>query len=224
MTHSAVKIESEERLEQVTFGMWLFIGSEIMFFTAFFAMYIIMRNAHPELKPPHTLEGFTESIKGTFETIRWMFGAKIASVEGAAPQPNIFIAGINTFILVTSSLFMTKAVNASKEGDSKTTSFNLFLTAMSGVVFLGLKSIEYLGEIREHLLPSTNIFYSCYYTMTGFHGLHILIGVGILLILAWRARRGDFTRTYNSPVEVCGLYWSLVEAVWFFLFPVLYLV
>jgi heme/copper-type cytochrome/quinol oxidase subunit 3 len=204
--------------------MWLFIGSELMFFTAFFAMYIIMRNAHPELKPPHSIEGLMESVRGTFDTLRWMFGAKIAPVEGAVPQPNVFIAGINTFILVTSSLFMTRAVNASKEGDSKVTSFNLFLTAMSGLVFLLFKTVEYLGEIREHLLPSTNIFYSCYYTMTGFHGLHILIGVVILLVLAWRARRGDFTRTYNSPVEVCGLYWSLVEAVWFFLFPILYLV
>ena len=193
MEHSAApKVESAERLEQVTFGMWLFIASEMMFFTAFFAMYIIMRNAHPELWRPHQL--------------------------------NVLIASINTFILVFSSLFMTNAVNASKEGDSDKTAKNLLITALCGLAFLGLKGLEWSGEIREHLLPSTNIFYSCYYTMTGFHGLHILIGVVILLILAWRAKRGDFTRTYNSPIEVFGLYWSLVEVIWFFLFPVLYLI
>jgi cytochrome c oxidase subunit 3 len=193
MTYASVaRVEDEERLENVTFGMWLFIGSEVMFFTAFFAMYIIMRNAHPELVHPHML--------------------------------NVKIAGINTFILVVSSLFMANAVNASKEGDGNTVSKNLVITALFGVAFLALKAVEYAGEIKENLLPSTNIFYSCYYTMTGFHGLHILIGVAVLLVLAFRAKRGDFTRTYNSPIEVCGLYWCLVEVVWFFLFPVLYLV
>jgi len=192
MEQAAARVETEERLELVSFGMWLFISSEVMFFTAFFAMYIIMRNAHPELSHPHQLD--------------WV------------------IASINTFILVTSSLFMTNAVNASKAGDGVTTSNNLFITAFCGLLFLGLKAVEYSKEIKEGILPSTNIFYSCYYTMTGFHGLHIFIGIVVLTILGLRARRGDFTRTYNSPVEVCGLYWSLVEVVWFFLFPALYLV
>jgi len=193
MEHTAVaKIETEERLENVTFGMWLFIGSEIMFFTAFFAMYIIMRNAHPELVKPHQL--------------------------------NVLIASINTFILIVRSLFMTNAVNASKEGEGKGMTKNLLITALFGLAFLVLKAVEYTGEIKEQLLPSTNIFYSCYYTMTGFHGLHILIGVVVMLVLAFRAHRGDFTKTYNSPIEVCGLYWCLVEAIWFFLFPILYLV
>lgn len=192
MSHAAGKVETQERLEHITFGMWLFISSEIMFFTSFFAMYLIMRNAHPELSHPHQL--------------------------------NVLIASINTFILVTSSLFMTNAVNASKEGDGKKTANNLFITAGCALLFLCLKAVEYTGELREGLKPSTNLFYGCYYTMTGFHGLHILIGVGVMLVLGLRARRGDFTKTYNSPVEVCGLYWSLVEVVWFFLFPVLYLV
>ena len=193
MEHVAVaRVEDQERLENVTFGMWLFIGSEVMFFTAFFAMYIIMRNAHPELIHPHQL--------------------------------NVRIASINTFILVVSSLFMTNAVNASKEGNGKVVTQNLLITAGFGAAFLGLKAVEYMGEIREQLLPSTNLFYSCYYTMTGFHGLHILIGVVVMLVLAFRANRGDFTKTYNSPIEVCGLYWCLVEGVWFFLFPILYLV
>jgi cytochrome c oxidase subunit 3 len=193
MEHTAAaKFESEERLEHVTFGMWLFISSEIMFFTAFFAMYIIMRTAHPELTHPHQL--------------------------------NVLIASINTFLLVISSLFMANAVNASKEGNGKRTAGNLLVTAGFGLAFLGLKAVEYAGEIKEGILPSKDIFYSCYYTMTGFHGLHILIGVAVLLVLAFRANRGDFTKTYNSPIEVCGLYWCLVEVVWFFLFPVLYLV
>ena len=87
MTHSAVKIESEERLEQVTFGMWLFIGSEIMFFTAFFAMYIIMRNAHPELTPPHTLEGLMnrETVRTDSRTAVGR-NSKVADKERARQQ------------------------------------------------------------------------------------------------------------------------------------------
>jgi cytochrome c oxidase subunit 3 len=119
---------------------------------------------------------------------------------------------------------MTNAVNASKEGNGRGTAANLVITALFGAAFLGLKAVEYAHEIKANLLPSTDLFFSCYYTMTGFHGLHILIGVGVLLVLAFRANRGDFTRTYNSPIEMCGLYWCLVEAVWFFLFPALYLV
>lgn len=194
MTHAAAKVEDQERLENVSFGMWLFIGSEVMFFTAFFGMYLIMRNAHPGLAHEHQ------------------------------QHLNLLIASINTFILLVSSLFMTNAVNASKEGDGKKTALNLMLTSLLGVAFLGLKAVEYSHEIKEKLLPSTDLFFSCYYTMTGFHGLHILIGVVVMWVLAFRANRGDFTRTYNSPIEVCGLYWCLVEVVWFFLFPVLYLV
>ena len=192
MEHTAVRVESQERLEHVTFGMWLFISSEVMFFTAFFAMYIIVRNAHPELSHPHLLN--------------WQ------------------IASFNTFILVISSLFMTNAVNASKEGNAGKTSSNLFITALFGAAFLCMKAIEYTHEIKEGILPSTNVFYGCYYTLTGFHSLHILIGVVILAVMGLRAKRGDFTKTYNSPVEMFGLYWCLVEVVWFFLFPILYLV
>jgi cytochrome c oxidase subunit III len=193
MSYTAVKVETEERLEHVTFGMWLFIGSEVMFFAAFFAMYIIMRNAHPTLAHEHQ------------------------------HHLNLVVASINTFLLLISSLFMTNAVNASKAGEGKKVASNLVITALFGIAFLALKMVEYTGEIKEKLLPSTDLFFSCYYTMTGFHGLHIFIGVGALLILAWRANRGDFTKTYNSPIEVCGLYWCLVEVVWFFLFPILYL-
>lgn len=210
MEHTMARVEDEERLENVTFGMWLFIASEIMFFTPFFAMYIIMRNSHPEFVPPHTIKG--------------LLGPFFHSAVETPPELNVFIAAINTFILVTSSFFMTNAVNASKAGDGKKTAGNLVITALFGLAFLGLKAIEYVGDVKDHLLPSTNIFYSCYYTMTGFHGLHILIGVVILLLMSWRANRGQYTKTYNSPVEMLGLYWCLVEVVWFFLFPVLYLV
>lgn len=194
MTYAAARVEDQERLENVSFGMWLFIGSEVMFFTAFFGMYLIMRNAHPGLAHEHQ------------------------------PHLNLMIASINTFILLVSSLFMTNAVNASKEGNGKKIAGNLLITSGFAAAFLCLKAVEYSQDIKENLLPSTDLFFSCYYTMTGFHGLHILIGIVVMLVLAFRANRGDFTKTYNTPIEVCGLYWCLVEVVWFFLFPVLYLV
>jgi len=185
------KIESRARLENVTFGMWLFLASEVMFFTAFFAMVIVMRAAHPELIHSHQL--------------------------------NTFLASINSLVFLASLFFMNRAVDASKDGEAKILFSNLAAVALLGTLFLVLKSVEYLGEIKDGKLPSTNLFYGCYYTLTGFEGLHVLIGVVILAALSWRARRGDFTRAYNSPVEVFGLYWSLLVVVWFFILPVFYL-
>jgi heme/copper-type cytochrome/quinol oxidase subunit 3 len=190
MSQSEIKMESTERVETVSFGMWLFLSSEVMFFTAFFAMVIIMRTSHPELIHPFPL--------------------------------NLWIGSINLLVFLASLFFMNRAVLAGREGNSKAAGSNLLYTASLGLLYLILKSVEYVGEIHQGKLPSTNIFYGCYYTLTGFEALHVLAGVVILAVLAWRAKRGDFTKTYFSPMEVFQLYWDLLAVVYFIIFMVFY--
>jgi cytochrome c oxidase subunit 3 len=114
----------------------------------------------------------------------------------------------------------------------------LVLTAALGLVFLGIKAVEYHDHISHHLLPGAGfqwdgapelagqvrLFFGLYFVMTGLHAVHVLIGVGLMIALACAAWRGWFTRRYHTPLEVGGLYWHFVDIVWIFLFPLLYLV
>jgi cytochrome c oxidase subunit 3 len=123
--------------------------------------------------------------------------------------------GANTVILIVSSLTMAMAV---------------------GTAFLGVKVIEYADKFKHHLVPGPNfqwpgqypagaeIFYSLYFVMTGLHAVHMIIGLGIMAVIAVMAWRGKFDGTYYTPVEVSGLYWHFVDIVWIFLFPLLYLI
>ena len=194
MENSAVahaRVEDRERLENLSFGMWLFLASEVMFFTAFFGMYIVLRNAHPELMHMRGL--------------------------------NIELGALNTLILITSSFTMVLAVQASKLGDKSTLVRNLFFTILLACGFLVVKGFEYGHKFEHGIFPSTDLFYSCYFMLTGFHGLHVIGGILVLVALLVRSMKGDFTKSYNSPIEMTGLYWHFVDLVWIFLFPSLYL-
>jgi cytochrome c oxidase subunit 3 len=151
----------------------------------------------------------------------------------------IFWGAVNTVVLICSSLTMVLAVHAAKDGNKKMIVFFLFLTILLGVAFLGIKAIEYHNhwvhgevpglhwnweEVGNYDPRNVAIFFSLYFCMTGMHALHMVIGIGILTWLAFRAYRGDFTAEYNSPVEMTGLYWHFVDVVWIYLFPLLYLV
>ena len=104
-----------------------------------------------------------------------------------------------------------------------------------GTVFLGVKAVEYSHKYHEHLIPGPSfvyegadangaeIFFSFYFAMTGMHALHMVVGIGIMLVLVAMAFQGRFSASYNNPVEVSGLYWHFVDIVWIFLFPLLYL-
>jgi cytochrome c oxidase subunit 3 len=105
-----------------------------------------------------------------------------------------------------------------------------------GAVFLGVKAVEYSHKFHDHLVPGPSfqfpgphsrpaeIFYSLYFTMTGLHAAHMVIGIGLLTVLLLQARKGRYTPEYHTPVEVSGLYWHFVDIVWIFLFPLLYLI
>jgi cytochrome c oxidase subunit III len=226
-----------------TLGMWLFLGTEVMFFGGLIAAYLVYRFTTPDV---------------------WA----AASRHGL----NVWLATINTVVLLTSSLAMALAVHCGETGDRKGQVRGLLLTMVLGTAFLGIKSGEYYLEYRENLIPGANfnahhlhlptdedpaarsaeeaadvavttsearvlsmplktfaerraqLFFVFYFTMTGLHFLHMVIGLGMLIIILQMARNGRFTPEYYNPLEMAGLYWHFIDIVWVFLFPLLYLV
>ncbi|MBI2931722.1 MAG: cytochrome c oxidase subunit 3 family protein [Planctomycetes bacterium] len=194
MIHAAEVIAGDgipAQLHRGKFAMWLFLASEVMFFTGFIGAFIALYNATP-------------------------------TAASDARQLNANVALVNTIVLITSSLTMALAVAASKRGNRSRVRLFLVVTILLGATFLVIKAFEYKAKLEHGITPGTSTFFSAYYLLTGFHGLHVLGGIVALLWLA--AISGRFTREYNVPVEVTGLYWHFVDVVWIFLFPVLYLI
>jgi cytochrome c oxidase subunit III len=204
LKHHFVDLEAQR--EASTLGMWVFLVTEVLFFGGMFTAYVIYR--------------------ATYRT----------AFEGASNLLDIKLGAFNTAVLIMSSLTMALAVWASSIGKRKLIIVFLILTILLGGTFLGVKVIEYKDKFDHHLVPGPNFqwdgkfpaaaeqFYSLYFCMTGLHALHMIIGIGIMLVIAAMAWRRHFDSTYFTPVEVSGLYWHFVDIVWIFLFPLLYLI
>lgn len=195
----------------IKFGMWLFLVQEILFFGGLFMAYIAMRFLYPE----------------TF--------------ADAYLYLSIPMGATNTVVLLFSSLTMALAVRSAQVNDQKGLVRFTAITILCACIFLVVKYFEYSHKIHVGLLPgdfyffrdltaaeavhdAPQLFFSVYFVMTGTHGLHVLIGIGVLLWILIRAKRGDFNSDNFAPVENVGLYWHLVDLIWIFLFPLLYLV
>ncbi len=196
----------DQQREAGTLGMWAFLVTEVMFFGGMFAGYAVCRSMYPQA-----------------------FGE-------ASTLLNVVLGATNTAVLICSSLMMALAVRSSQLNQQKKVVRFLVLTILLGLVFLGIKSVEYATKFREHLVPGPSftfggaqtggaeIFFSFYFAMTGLHALHMIIGIGLVTWIIIRTRKGHFSAEYNTPVENVGLYWHFVDIVWVFLFPILYLV
>jgi heme/copper-type cytochrome/quinol oxidase subunit 3 len=197
-------------------GMWIFLASEVMFFTSLIGSYIILR-------------------WGSAET--WPVPQDIL---------NIPVTAFNTFILICSSVSMVKAYAAAIHDDQKGLRFWLVLTVLGGATFVGVQALEYRHLIHEGLLPSgirdgsalaarlvdsgkltataAGLFSSAFYTMTGFHGFHVTCGVICMTFVTIKAFRGGYSGGRFHGVEVIGLYWHFVDLVWIILFTIVYLI
>lgn len=185
--------------------MWAFLVSELLFFGGMFTAYAYYHQI--------------------YET---------AFAEGSM-RLNVVPGGINTAVLLTSSFTMALAVRSARLGNARNLGRLLLITAVLGGAFLCIKSFEYAHKYEEHLVPGgsfrfdspqvgpAEIFFTLYFIMTGVHALHLLIGILVLLVLAHRASRGDYTPERSTAVELAGLYWHFVDIIWIFLFPLLYL-
>jgi cytochrome c oxidase subunit 3 len=196
----------EQQKEASTFGMWIFLVTEIMFFGGLFCAYLIYRSAHAP------------------------------AFAAASHELDVVLGTVNTAVLIGSSLTMAMGVWAAQTARRKATAGFLVATIALGGVFLGIKVVEYASKFHHHLVPGAHFrwpgaeagaaeqFYSLYFAMTGLHALHMVIGIGVIAALLVPAWRGRYDAAYHNPVEVTGLYWHFVDIVWIFLFPLLYLI
>ncbi len=163
----------------------------------------------------------------TFGGLLCAYGAsRMGSVDWPVPSQvlDVPLTAVNTFILIVSSLTMVKALSAIRHGDVKGLQKFLLLTALGGITFLSIQAYEYHHLlVVEGLRLRHNLFCATFFSLTSFHGAHVLAGVIYLLTIFWRSTRGDFSATNHHRVEVAGLYWHFVDLVWILVFTFVYL-
>jgi cytochrome c oxidase subunit 3 len=182
-------------------GMWVFLCSEVMFFAGLIGSYIVLR-----------------------------FGA--SDTWGAPGEVlNVPVTAVNTFILICSSVTMVKAFAAAQAGDQKGIRTYTLATALLGATFLGVQVYEYShlilhGEWQgsHGFTPAAGLYGATFFTMTGFHGFHVFLGVVCLTWATVRAFRGHWGADNYHGLEVLGLYWHFVDLVWIILFTIVYLI
>jgi len=279
--------DMRQQQESASIGMWMFLVQEIMFFGGLFTVYLVFRSKYP------------------------------MAFAAGSNHLDAFWGGLNTLVLIVSSLTMALAVRSAQLGRRNAQVGFIFVTMIFGVMFLGVKAIEYTAKYNEGIVPvsglnlrtekelvesdestgtphapvgrqdpneslntgqgehnaheekyvnvrgdflwhdtslvaqaqqgnyltasekigyfangeisqakfqdKVRIFFFIYFVMTGLHALHMVIGLGIMTWLLWKAWLGTFSALYYAPVEISGLYWHFVDIVWIFLFPLLYL-
>jgi cytochrome c oxidase subunit 3 len=188
--------------------MWIFLLSDTFIFGSFLTGYMTVR-VSATAAWPNPSEVFSLTVNGT--------------------QLPLILIAIMTFILISSSGSMAMAVNYAYRHDRARCAALMALTALFGATFVGMQAIEWTKLIHEGVRPWTNPFGaaqfgSCFFMITGFHGLHVSAGVVYLLTVARKVQRGDYEKTGNYDiVEIAGLYWHFVDLVWVFIFALFYL-
>ena len=146
----------------------------------------------------------------------------------AGPAPgdifDIPFTSVSSFVLLMSSLTMVLALSALQRGDIRNNRLWLLTTALLGALFIGGQVYEFTTFLREGLGYTTSPFSSAFFTLTGFHGVHVSVGIVMLMSLYVSSLRGNLRRESAETVEIVGLYWHFVDVVWIFIFTVIYLV
>jgi cytochrome c oxidase subunit 3 len=197
----------DHQFDSAKLGVWLFLCTEVLMFGGLFVGYIIYHNLYPEM--------FAEGASH----LDWRLGAT------------------NTVVLLISSFTMALGIRFAQTNDRNKSFWMLFLTLCCAAIFLGIKYIEYHHKFELGLFPgrffhpeeavhSQNLamYFSFYFIMTGLHGTHVLVGMGLIVWTMIRTKRGEFDSNYYTAVEGVGLFWHLVDLIWIYLFPLLYLV
>lgn len=187
-------------------GIWLFMVTEILMFGGLFVGFFIYQTLNPAV--------FTEGA--TY--LDWRMGA------------------INTFILILSSWTMALSIHQIQKGQNQKASLSLMVTLLCGAGFMVIKYFEYTHKFEMGIMPGKfftfeggtspelPLYFGFYYMMTGLHGVHVLTGMGLITWVLIRNMRGEFDPHYYTAVEGVGIFWHIVDLVWIFLFPLLYLI
>lgn len=210
---------AKQAFESAKLGTWLFLVTEVLLFGGLFVAYIVYRALYPE------------AYHAAAEKLDWKLGA------------------INTAVLLISSLTMALAVNAVKFNQIDKAKKLLLFTLACGLAFMVIKYNEYSHKFHDGLLTAgywgenleairaqvaskfgegitteyIAIFFSIYFMMTGLHGIHVVVGMGLIFWVYRKCGKGQISAEYNTPVEMVGIYWHLVDLIWIYLFPLFYL-
>jgi cytochrome c oxidase subunit 3 len=200
----------QQQFETAMLGMWTFLITEVLFFGGMFTAYTIYRAMYP------------------------------LAFASTSAYMDVTLGGVNTAVLICSSLSMAMAVRSAQLSKYRTVVISLILTMIFGTAFLVIKYIEYSAKWHEGVVPGLHfnvaeyrpqqyvhqaqILFFLYFAMTGMHALHMVVGLGLLTYLLVCATKRRFNSFYYTPVEMIGLYWHFVDIVWIFLFPLLYLI
>jgi len=175
-------------------AMWVFLGSDCLLFGGLISTYLLLRHK---------------------------------SVQGPTPKQvfDIPFTSVSSFVLLFSSLTMALAVAAIHRGDVRRCRTFLMTTALLGGTFIAGQVYEFTTFVREkHLGYTTNIFGSAFYTLTGFHGAHVSVGIIMLISMFVMSLRGKLGPEKAETVEILGLYWHFVDIVWILIFTIVYLI
>lgn len=197
---------AEHEYQSAKEGIWLFMVTEILMFGGLFVAYGIFHSLYPDM--------FAEGASH----LDWKLGA------------------INTCVLIFSSFTMALGIYYNQKRDKNKAAISLIATLICAGIFLVIKYFEYSHKFHLGLLPgkffhatemqhsNLPMYYSFYFCMTGLHGLHVLIGMGLITWVLIRTLRGEFSDKYYTPVEGVGIFWHIVDLIWIYLFPILYLI
>ncbi len=186
-------------------GMWLFLASELLFFGGLFLLYMIYRFMHP------------------------------AGIAEGSRHTELLIGTINTILLATSSATFAYGLGCARQGRNRLLFWACIATMTIGIAFLMLKMFEWKDDLEKNLFPGPHfsihgpnsggaqLFWSFYWMSTVLHGMHMVVGIGLIAWIASTARARRYSSSYHTPVEVVGLYWSFVDMVWMVLYPTIYL-
>ena len=200
--------DANHEFETAKQGIWLFMVTEILMFGGLFVGYAIFHSKYPEM--------FAEGASH----LDWRMGF------------------INTMVLITSSLTMALGIYYCQKNQKNKAVISLALTILCGAIFMVIKYFEYKAKFEHGLLPgrflnvehahaihqNLGMYFGFYFVMTGLHGIHVLCGMGVIAWVMVRAAKGEFSAHYYTPVEGVGIFWHIVDLVWIFLFPLLYLI
>jgi cytochrome c oxidase subunit III len=204
LAHHFESLEKQAHASRL--AMWVFLATEVLLFTALFAAYAVYRFLYPE--------GFAQASR---------------SIE-------TWIGFVNTLVLVSSSFTVATGFHHAKSGNGRKTALYFGASVLLALIFLGFKALEYTHHFQEGQLPGVyytyegvkapgaQLFFALYFLITGLHAVHVIIGMTVLIVVGTLAWRGRYTAEYHVPVELAGLYWHLVDLIWIFVFPLIYLI
>src|SRR5688572_24946585 len=190
--HPVYDYDSGPPVDRGKFAIWLFLATEVMFFTGLIGTYLVIRSGADTWPNP-------------------------------ADRLAVNITAFNTFVLIVSSWTVVRSLQAIQQGDQRGLVRWLGASILLGSFFVGVQVYEYAELIHKGWTPNQDIFWSTFYAMTGFHGLHVVVGVIWLFCLWIGAVRGKYTAEHHLRIELGGLYWHFVDLVWVLLFTLVYL-